>query len=77
MPVDELGVVSVLCGMEPYSEPRGTCWRHAMEEVCQRGGDVVWGVARGFATARGGVGFGGGVGLSPHIAVAHTRIASE
>jgi hypothetical protein len=46
-----------------------------MEEVCRRGGDVVWGVADGFAMARGGG--RGGVGLPPHIAIAHTRVASE
>jgi hypothetical protein len=75
MPVDELGAVTVFCESDRAS--RGNCWRRALEEACRRGGDVVWGVADSFATARGGLILQGGVGLPPQIAVAHTRLASE
>jgi hypothetical protein len=70
MPVDELGSVSVLCEWESPSR----CWRGAMEEVCRRGGDVVWGVADSVAAARGGS--PAGMGLPLQIAVGHTRLAN-
>ncbi|MGH7294293.1 MAG: hypothetical protein ACRELB_05145, partial [Polyangiaceae bacterium] len=41
IPVDDLGVVQVECP----PEGRGACERRLENEVCRRGGDVVWGTA--------------------------------
>ncbi|MDP9034801.1 MAG: hypothetical protein M3O50_08330 [Myxococcota bacterium] len=40
LPVDDLGTVTVGC-----VSGRGTCQRQLLDAVCQRGGDVAWGLA--------------------------------
>lgn len=47
MPVDDLGTVTVDCA---HSE--GGCERRALDVVCERGGDVAWGLADNALTAK-------------------------
>jgi hypothetical protein len=44
LPVDELGTVSVDCG-------GGSCERRLYDTVCERGGDVAWGMGENSLTA--------------------------
>jgi hypothetical protein len=61
LPVDELGVVKIEC-----ASGGGTCERQLMDQVCRRGGDVLWGTADNALTA---------TSLSAHAA--HSRRATQ
>jgi hypothetical protein len=61
MPVDDLGTVTVEC-----ASTGGACQRQLLDAICQRGGDVAWGLGDNILTS-----------LRPVAHAAHTRRVTQ